>query len=250
LKDIIMPLGISFFIGVIYLIFQFLDRNKNIFFFYIFVMIGTAIASWYSRYRIGDTNVLFPIYAIIAILFGLGINKLIEFSQTLEENHKDTVKLLIYFMCIAQFSSSALIYNPFDQIPTQKDLEAGKELIKVISQIKGEVFIPNHGYLTVMAGKRSYANVMGMRDILFTKSKKHAEIKKKFIEEVTQAMKEKKFSAVILDSVETCAAPGVKTYYTFERNLFNDEDVFIPVTGTKTRPDLLYVPKDNGYAVE
>lgn len=57
-------------------------------------------------------------------------------------------------------------------------------------------------------------------------------------------MKEKKFGAVILDSVETCAAPGATLYYVFKEKLFNDNDVFIPVTGTKTRPDLLYLPKE------
>jgi len=245
-KDIIMPMGIAFSIGIFYLLSELLESNKKTFLFYFLTALGTFMASWYSRYRIGFFNVLFPAYAVMSVLFGLGLNKLLEMSRTISMDKRSLIKILIYLFCIVQFSSDRLIYNPLNQIPSSKDLEAGREFIKKISQIKGDIFIFDHGYLSVLAGKRSYANIMGARDIFFTNNIKHADIKAKLYAEIDQALEEKKFSAVIIDSVETCnLQPRIIKNYTLKEKIFNDETVFIPIIGTKTRPDLIYVPTDN-----
>jgi 4-amino-4-deoxy-L-arabinose transferase-like glycosyltransferase len=242
-KDIIMPLGIAFSIGIFYLLSQLLEPDKKTFFFYLLIALGTFTASWYSRYRIGFFNVLFPTYAVISILFGLGLNKLLQMSQAISIDKRNLIRIFIYLVCIVQFSSDKLLYNPFNQIPNRSDLEAGSKLVEKISQIKGEVFIYNHGYLSVLAGKKSYANIMGARDVYLTNNKRHADIKSALVNEFEQALRENKFDAIFLDSVETCGVPGINEYYTLKETLFKDNNDFIPVIGTKTRPDLIYVPK-------
>ncbi|MBI5056261.1 MAG: glycosyltransferase family 39 protein [Nitrospirae bacterium] len=243
-KDIIMPVGIAFSIGIFYLFSLLTESKRKIFFFYFLALLGTVTASWYSRYRIGFTNVLFPTYAFISILFGLGLNKLLEISQTISFDKRSLMKTLIYLVCIVQFCSASLVYNPLTQIPTSRDLEAGKELIKQLSQIKGEIFVFNHGYISVLAGKKSYANIMGARDVYFTTNEKHADIKAQMLDDIEKTMRERKFGAVILDSVETCGLPGFRKYYTLSEKIFKDEEVFFPVTGTRTRPDLIYTPNN------
>lgn len=244
IKDIYVPLTIALVIAIFYMLIQLINSNKKIFLFYFLVAIGMFGASWYSRYRGGGYyNVLFPAYAMISILLGLGINKLLEISQLLAMEKRNLMKIFIYLVCIAQFSSLSLVYNPFDQIPTRKDLEAGKKFINKIAQIKGEIFMSFHGYLPVMAGKKSYANQMGMRDVLTTRSKKHAKIKTELINEIKQAMREKKFSAIIIDSFEPWYPPDMEKYYIKKERIFDDETIFFPVTGMKTRPEFIYVPK-------
>lgn len=244
LKDIYLPLSIAFFIAMFYMLTQLINSDKKIFLFYFFVAIGMFGASWYSRYRGGGYyNVLFPTYSIISILFGLGLNRLMEITQSLATEKRDLMKIFIYIVCIVQFSSSSLIYNPFNQTPTQKDLEAGRKFINKIAQIKGEVFIPYHGYLPVLAGKKSYAHQMGMRDVLTTRSERHLYIKDKLIAEIKQAMREKKFSAIIIDSFEPWYPPDMEKYYIKKEKIFDGETEFLPITGMKTRPEFIYVPK-------
>jgi hypothetical protein len=203
-------------------------------------MIG---ASWYSRLRGGGfNNVLFPAYAIISILFGLGVNQLVQLIRNFSQVKQSLSQSVIYLICILQFGS--IMYNPLNLVPSELDIEAGKMFIRKLESIDGEIFSPFHGYLPVMAGKKSYANQMGMRDILTTRSKKHAEIKANFIAELKEAMREQKFSAIIIDSFEPWYPPDMEKYYKKKERVFNDEKVFFPITGMKTRPEFIYVPKE------
>ena len=243
-KDIIIPLPVAFSMAVFYLFSQLKSPNKNKTFFYFFAGAGMFVASWYSRYRGGGFyNVLLPAYAIISILFGLGVNDLLKGNSFIYIRNDKLKEIILYALCIIQFSMNSLLYNPFKQVPSRKDLEAGWQFIDKMSQVKGDIFSPYHGYLPVLAGKKSYANMMGMRDVLTTKDEKHAHIKKMLVDEIKQAMREKKFGAVIVDSFEPWYPFDMRNYYVKKEKIFNDENVFYPVTGMPTRPEFIYVPK-------
>lgn len=244
-RDILLPLFIACFIATTYLIFCFRSMNRKNFLFYSLLAIGMIGASWYSRLRGGGfNNVLFPAYAIISILFGLGANQLIQLIRNFSQVKQSLSQSVIYLICILQFGS--IMYNPLNLVPSELDIEAGKMFIRKLESIDGEIFSPFHGYLPVMAGKKSYANQMGMRDILTTRSKKHAEIKANFIAELKEAMREQKFSAIIIDSFEPWYPPDMEKYYKKKERIFNDKKVFFPVTGMRTRPEFIYVPKNSG----
>jgi len=242
--DIKKPLFIAVSISIFYMLSQFSNSNKKNILFYFLAASGMLAGVWFSRYRGGGgSNVLLPAYAIISILFGLGFHTFLEFIKSLQENKRNLLEIFIYLACIVQFSSESLIYNPLSQIPTQKDLEAGREFIDKVAQIKGEVFVPYHGYLPLLAGKKSYAHQMGMRDVLKTRSKQHAIIKNKLIDEIKEAMRGKRFSAIIIDSVEPWYPPDMEKYYVRQEKIFEDETVFLPVTGMQTRPEYIYIPQ-------
>ncbi|RJQ22402.1 MAG: hypothetical protein C4560_02435 [Nitrospiraceae bacterium] len=243
--DILTTMFFAFPVAIFYIISLRLNSNNKNFAFYMLAAIGMIIASWYSRFRGGGYyNVLMPAYAITSILFGLGLNKLLEMRESFSADKKHLMKIFIYLACIVQFMNGSLIYNPLDQVPTKKDMEAGRKLIGKMSQIKGEVFMPFHGSLAAMAGKKSYVNMMGMRDVLTTSDKNHQDIKNRFTEELKQAIREKKFAAVIINSFEPWYPPDLEKYYIKKEKIFDDETVFIPVTGLSTRPEFIYVPKD------
>jgi hypothetical protein len=243
-RDIAMPLFIAVFAAIFYLISEW-KVDKGNFLFYILTAAGMLGASWYSRLRGGGfLNVLFPTYAIIAVLFGLGINRLSESIKSFSSDKKNQFNAVIYMLCIFQFGM--LAYNPVPLVPSKMDTKAGYLFIEKIKKIDGEVFSPFHGYLTEMAGKKSYANQMGMRDVLTTWNEKHARVKAKLINEIKQAMREREFAAIIIDSFEPWYPPDMEEYYVKKERIFNDETVFFPVTGPKTRPEFIYVPKDNG----
>ncbi|RJO60636.1 hypothetical protein C4544_04820 [candidate division WS5 bacterium] len=244
--DIIIPLPVAFSIVVFYLFSQLKSPNKNKMFFYLFAGAGMFVASWYSRYRGGGFyNVLFPAYAIVSITFGLGVNEILKRSSFFYIRNDKLKATVLYALCIVQFSMNSLLYDPFKQVPKQKDLEAGWHLIDKMSQVKGDIFSPYHGYFATLAGKKSYANMMGMRDVLTTSDEKHVQIKKRLVDDIKQAMREKKFGAVIIDSFEPWYPFDMRDHYVEKEKIFDDENVFYPVTGMRTRPEFIYAPKEN-----
>ncbi|MBI4707218.1 MAG: glycosyltransferase family 39 protein [Candidatus Omnitrophica bacterium] len=241
IKDIVLPFYIAIFIAIFYIVSLTNVSKKQMFSFYLLTAVGMFGASWFSRYRGGGYyNVLLPAYAFTSILFGLGVNKLSMISQSLPARKQDLMKCILYFVCILQFGS--LIYNPMNQIPSKEDLEAGWDLVGKLAKIDGEIYIPFHGYLNSFNGKKGYAHQMGMRDVLTTSSEKHAHIKSKLIEEIKQAMKERKFSAIIIDS-EPWYPRGMKEYYIENERIFDKDNIFFSVTGMRTRPEIIYTPR-------
>lgn len=243
-RDIFL-VGIAFATSVFYLVSP-LNLNKKSRLFYLLVATGMIGASWLARLEHGAyENSLIPAYTAICILFGLGINELMKFVQVKFKNNRKLIEICVYSICLLQLG--ILKYNPILQIPNQGDLEAGKQLLNTISQIQGDVYMPFHSYLPTLVSKNSYAHGLAIGNILATKD---GPVKTKMINEIRQAMREKKFSALILD---TDSAWNMREYavlreeinksYMKNQSVFKSEDIFLPVTTKHSRPEYIYIPK-------
>lgn len=252
-EDIMLPLSMAFAISIYYLMFaKKINSNKKDFFFYFFAVLGMVGGALLSRMHTGGyNNVLFPAYAIISILFGLGISLIYEFIQATPINKKKLVEIGFYIACIIQFIS--LRYDFIAQIPTQEDLLGGKMFINFMKKTKGEILVPSHSYLPTLAGKKSHAHDFAIHDIL----RGRGQVRDKLFNEIKLAIKEKRFSTIILDSQSWLTwlrwfQDDMEKHYILKERIFNDsvtqsdpdsEDWFNPVTGMPTRPDYIYVPK-------
>jgi len=147
----------------------------------------------------------------------------------------------LYLLCFVQFG--ALLYDPLDQIPTATDKREGYGLETRISTLPGEVWAPCQGYLAARAGKQEFAHQAPMWDIFRCGDE---ETRTLLEEQVKEALRAKRFSAILLDS-ELLQLPWFERElvrsYEAKRRVFSDEDVFWPVTGRKGRPEVFYVPK-------
>ncbi len=242
LVDIVLPLAIAFSISIFYLLDQLSDFKKDRL-FYLLLAIGMLGGAWFSRLHSGGVeNVLFPAYAIISILFGLGLNKALEYVQIAPAAKQELMRSYIYLVCIIQFAS--LVYNPLSLILSQKDAEQGREFINKLAQIEGEILLPYHGYLPTLAGKRSFAQHMAIVDILRADE---GPIKNKLINEIKQAIQEKRFSAIILNNNEWFLfwfSDDIEKHYVKQPGrVFEDAHVFWTVTGMRTRPEFVYIPR-------
>ena len=136
-----------------------------------------------------------------------------------------------------------LFYNPLHQIPTQSDLEAGRKLVDTIQQIKGDVLVPCHAYLPALAGKDWYADESAIAELVGKFGGRRNKEGKKIMDGLRQAIREKRFSAIILnvpeDSWLRWLRKVVKKYYI----PFYNKTVFWPVTGRRTRPQFICVPR-------
>jgi 4-amino-4-deoxy-L-arabinose transferase-like glycosyltransferase len=236
-RDLFSPLFISLGISILFLIKESPGKSREKGIYYILLFMGFLIGSWMSRLHVGGwLNVLMPAYAAVSIVFGVGIGALGQNPDKDASFMRKNIPFLLYILCLLQYS--ILSYNPILQIPTQEDRKSGEYLIQTMKNIHGEIFVPYHSYLAEMAGKKSYMHVHSLFDI---SRGDRSNIGEEFQDELISAIRNQKFKAVFLD------APRITTrfeeYYTMEGILFNNSHVFFPVTGMKTRPEFLFVPK-------
>ncbi|MGA1826352.1 MAG: ArnT family glycosyltransferase [bacterium] len=234
--DIINPLSIAFGISLFFLFYLLIKSNYNDLAFFALLFIGMMGSSWLSRMHSGGyNNVLLPAYAIIAIYLGLGVHILL--SDVQRKFNFEKPKALILLLCTFQFI--ALIYNPKTQLPSKADKEAGDYFINLLKNIEGEVFIPCHGFLPSLAGKKSYAHQQAIMDIMRSNDE---QLKQKLVREITEMIHTKKCNAIIVN--DSWFMEDIKKNYSFKMHIFSNPFVFFPVVGMRTRPDSLYIPKE------
>jgi 4-amino-4-deoxy-L-arabinose transferase-like glycosyltransferase len=203
------------------------------------ILLGALAASFVSRVKSGGyDNVLLPLFAVIAVLFGLGLDKLSKDVRKTGLFAQTRLDALIFIGCTIQFV--LLIYNPFAQIPTPTDLEQGDYLVNLISRVKGDVFIPDHNYLTTMAGKSAFAHHSAIWDVLRGDQKTRASI---LLEaSLNEAVSHQTFDMIILDSDWNFCCKEIDSYYTKAGEVFQTDDGFYPLTGFIRRPTDIYIP--------
>jgi 4-amino-4-deoxy-L-arabinose transferase-like glycosyltransferase len=244
--DIVLPLAIALCVSLYYVSLYFQNRALKHNLFYAAVAGGMIGGAWLSKvYAGGYVNNSIPAHAALAILFGLAIHKLLHLfpGNTQAERspnqlvpRKTLFQSYVYVICIVQFL--ALLYNPFNQVPNQQDLEAGKHFIETLGQFEGDVFLPAHGYLPTLAGKQSFAQEMAISNIV--KGKNDDPVKLELLDEMRQAIQEQKFHAIILDHA-WWFADEIEKYYERQADIFDNSTVFWPVTGHPVRPEMVYV---------
>jgi len=264
--DLLQPFPIMIIIMLFFFFSQykkFLSVNKDATSvrFYFFMTLAVIGASWFGRSHCGgDQNVMLPTYAIFAIVFGLGYQKIIDVVGVTPKNR--IFRNSIYVLIITQFI--LLLYNPANKIPSANDELAGESLVRILKNYKGNVFTPWHNYLTWLAGKEPYATGSALL-IVFQKgdfSYNCIYPGNELRQEIKDLIKQRYFDFIISDE-SPWLENGIKQvweepewfdlvidseffnrYYEPSQKLStNDLVTFFPVTGWIIRPSTVYVPK-------
>ncbi|MEN8181891.1 MAG: glycosyltransferase family 39 protein [Myxococcota bacterium] len=222
-------------------------RREREVLFHALAALGMVGVSWSSiRHAGGYANVLMPGYAYLAVLFGLGLGVSTRWLARTPGRGAASATMALWALCLLQFW--LLRYSPREQVPTRADREAGEAFVERLRGIEGEVYLPGHGYLADLAGKRSYAHENNLGDIFRGTDKA---LKRELIEDVNAAMRERRFAAIVLDNYFTFHPRHPMFRFTELRenyrqlpdSLFTDDDAFYPVTGGRVRPETLFVPR-------
>lgn len=238
LKACILPIG--FILGNMVLNFQSVMKNSS-WGFNLFAGAGMILLSWVTQLNMGaQPGAYLPAYAMIIIIFGISANEILMKFTISTEGKGNRLPKVVYVIMLLQFLS--LIYDPRWLIPSQEDKNAGREFVDNISGIEGDVFIPSHGYLAVMAGKKQFAQASAIADLLDAGDTGPA---LKLREEISQAFADKKFAAVVYDDfsspIENLDSDG---NYVFEKIMLDDSRVFSPITGTPSGPRYYFALKN------
>lgn len=146
----------------------------------------------------GAKNTILPALATVPILAGLG-------GAWLESQRKLRTRYLtlsvLYFLLLFQ-----LIYLGFDvsgQIPSREEAQAGQELVASISASSGEVLVPYHSYLALMAGKTPSAHQVTLWELSGKFGKPAAATWASLDAEISDALARQRYDRVLLDHLDS-----------------------------------------------
>lgn len=218
-------------------------RQKN----YATMITGTWIVSmialsYISRlHRGGYYNVLIPLHAGLAIAAGLAFGQFYISRQRSKLKKNTMVNLAI--LCAAIIQLALVFYFPIDQVPTNGDRAYGNKLVTFLKRHNGDVFMSSGSYLKLYAGKGINAHVMSIDDILRSSCGDEA-IKSKLKKNMSDSLRTGKYSKVIISSslLSKDLQEAIDQNYKYSRRLFSPGPNFIPVTGGRVKPELLYRP--------
>jgi hypothetical protein len=195
--------------------------------FYPLFALGMIGSAWMSRLHAGayDNN-LIPAYAMISLLFGLAVAE-VDFRGVAPA------------LCVVQLL--VLFYDPRAQLPAPGSREAGRELVGLIAATPGDVLVPQHGYLSTLAGKRAFAHSMAVHDVMLAGQAADAA---RLSEQFHQALAARQFGAVILDKLEPWFGDDLEQAYRRREAAVKAPASFWTVTGRRTRPEWVYVPRE------
>ena len=245
-KDTVVPLTVAAGLGLYHLVWMFPVSWRDQRWHLPLLCLGLLGVSLGSRLHFGGyVNVLMPVYAGCAIGFGLGGQHIMGALEGLEREKRRRIASWVLVLSVVQFVS--LAYKPWDHLPSKKDREAGERLVSLIAGVKGDVFCPGNGYLAVQAGKRSSVHQMAAQDLL---RGSRDEVSRIMIGQLRQALATRKYDGVVLGTnwfedprIAFFFKDVLETHYETDVRLFEDAQVFWPVTGWRTRPEVLCRPR-------
>ena len=236
--DLIKPLHFVVLLALIGHVF-FRSRGERSWMLYLAAGVGFIGGTWYMRLLpLAYNNVLLPAYLWLALMAGLGLHYLMKQARDRGSNRLYLVVLatLLVQLCMLRYDVGA-------QLPKRRDTIAGLRLVQRIQGMKGRLFIPSHDYLLARAGKRGHAHMMPIWETLASHPSPG---RARLIKQLQDAVAQQRFSAVILDEHNFIAKKVhaiVKAHYQRKEELFPRSGAFIPVTGLRSRPRAIYLPK-------
>jgi hypothetical protein len=229
-RDLLPSLPLALLLALFFVGTRFRSDTGRTRLFFPALALGMLLSSWSVRNVVGaEVNNLLPVFAAVAMLAALGWHQARRFGPA--------ALLAADVVLLGQLA--LLAYDPSRHLPSPADREAGTSLVARIASIPGEVFVPHHGYLARLAGKRGFAHTLAM-DNVFLDDRGPAG--RDLADELTHALAERRFSAVLIESDGRYSKSILQSYQISER-LFDRPDVFWPVTGGRLRPEYLAIPR-------
>lgn len=204
--------------------------------FYLVCAVGMIGTSWSVVQVGGYRNDLIPAYAIIAILSGLALGGLL-----MRAANKPLQGFAILAAVVIQFLLFRYPISP--ELPTPADLAAGRDILNQIREQSGEVYVPFHPELPLMAGKQPFASWSPMYQLEGNYGGGDVRLAGRVKTEFVHAMQRHQFSMIILDQEPNWIwGDPEKSYVRRSQPAFADPDAFWPVTGWQTRPEFVWLP--------
>ena len=201
------------------------DRSRSI--FYAALVVGMLASSFTTRIHTGGwLNDLMPAFAALAIAMPLGV----------EAAARTRLMRLAGSIALAAQLALPLVFPPGEPrpaVPSEADRAAGERFVAFLRGVDGEVMIWNQRFVETRAGKKSWGLEMAATDILRSSD---ATAKAALQADIIARVRTKQVAGVV--DPPSWLLQSVHVGRPIE--LFDNRDVFVPVTGRPERPTRYY----------
>jgi hypothetical protein len=213
------------------------DRERQRFYAtFAAVMVGAGL---FGRMISGAyLNALLPACAGLALLLGLALHE--AWARLPTGERRAPLETLLLGAVLVQLVM--LASDPRAQLPTAADRQAGERLTARLAGLGPSVVVPSHPYLAARASGHAHAHAMAIADLLHLAPGPVADALQR---DMRQALCEHRFSAVVTNGPWRYQAELLRDYGP-PLPLPELGDAFWPVTGARTRPAAVYMPRASG----
>lgn len=207
--------------------------------------LGMLATAWVGRMNSGFDNVLMPAHAGLALLLGLGLGRLLAATDAGGARGWRAVAAPAVLALLAG-QLLMLRFDPRPCLPSAADRVAGNELVDRLRGMEGEVVVSAHPYLLALAGKPTHAHQVAITELVGGFGGAADEWGRRLLADLAEDVARHRFSAIILDGPKKPDAADwfvpLDGHYRRGGTLFEDPEVFMPVTGAPRQPRFIFVP--------
>jgi len=243
-SELLAPLPVACVLGGLFVLGVLSSLGRERWLFYALASACMIGGGYLARAALGSgKNAWLPAYAMLAILFGLGMHQALGLVRTALPDKRAALEVCFLALGLAQFL--ILAYNPASRVPGPRDWAAGQALVERIRQMPGEVLIPFHGYLASLAGKGSSPQWVGLGELYGAFGGHETPEGSALREEFRQAIREQRYSAILLDRNWWLCQEEIDRYYVRRGPVFAPgEQPLWTVPGERLWPNWIYVPRE------
>lgn len=193
-----------------------------------------VLCGWAGRIHSGGwDNVLMPAVAAMAVLGGLA-------AATARRVPSRSVAVACLALLLAQFW--ALRWSPQDHVPADRDERTAVAEVAALADLPQPVYLPAHPWLLALSGSEPTAQSAALADVLRGPRPEG----RRLSAELDRAFREQRFAAVVVDSQRWMSylPDSFEEHYRFERDLLPGGRVSESLTGFRTGPAEVWVPRD------
>jgi hypothetical protein len=162
--------------------------------FYLFVSFALFGGIWFvESHRGASMNSVMPVYAWASVLFGVSIARLLDLTE-------DQPRLALAVLLAVAVQLMAMIYNPGRFVPPADAVARSQQFVERLRALPGDVYVLNHSYDAVLAGKQPHAEGEALGAVLDAKlGATSADLSA----QLDAAMAGHRYTAVVVDALET-----------------------------------------------
>jgi len=154
---------------------------------------------WFvEAHRGASANAMMPLYAWVGVLFGVATARLLDRAAAAEA----APRLALAVLGAVALQLLALVYNPGRFVPPASAVADTKRFLRQLRSIPGDVYVLDHSYDAVLAGKQPHAEGEALGAVLDTHTPTSAALRA----ELDRALNEHRYTAVVVDNLETTNA--------------------------------------------
>jgi hypothetical protein len=202
--DLLQPFGLALLILLAAILCAppaFLARGTQ---FYLFVSFAIYASIWYLRAHSGSAaNTLMPAYAWTAVLFGIAIHRLGSWLTTQPASAGQIGRVLLLSAATVQILG--FLYHPGRFVPSAATRVARQQFEQQLSSLPGDIYVINHSYDAILAGKKPHAVIDAFGII---QDSPPSPLRDGYLQDFHRAIDHHEYGGFVLDSTADTFSPG------------------------------------------